>query len=415
MTRTADFNMATINPPPFPAHARAVVRTVRTAFSELLLAVGANPRDGQSIRKECGLNKNLAWKISKIIQEDDPSVALEHMPGGQGITIFLQAAERAGAGPLLLQAARDAVDGYDDLIRTHSGDRATLEVMGTELSPVARQQKDEYYRKLLFQAESYVWGAQARVLVKIAVVGPGRTPQLLDCAALSGLIDFRRLRSDVSWVVAARRAMVDDGYTPATTHSVPMDPLCEAADQAPLMTEFCSKPLPTLKPVANPTGTSFELVGGPIGNTGTLNCVVGTVYRNVSRRWQPGEEWGEHVAICDTPAELLIADVFFHESLTFAIPPQTALYSELGAIVPYPGRGRDHNRLPLSEPLQDLGVAALPPPTHEVQRYNEMIEAMFSRMNWQLSEFHGYRMKFAYPVCPTALVFRYKLPGEPET
>ena len=60
----------------FPKHARAVVRTVRGAFTELLISVGADPSDPQAMSRKFGLNKNLAWKISKIIQADDPSVAL---------------------------------------------------------------------------------------------------------------------------------------------------------------------------------------------------------------------------------------------------------------------------------------------------------------------------------------------------
>ena len=398
---------------PFPAHARAVVRSLRGAFSELLNSLGADPQDPQSLSRSFGLNKNLAWKISKVIQTDDPALALQQIPGAAGIKIFVRCMERAGASAALLQTAREAIHEYERLIRVHSGDRATLEMMGNELSPAGRQQRDEFHRKMLFQGASYVWGAQARVILKVGIVGPGHGPGLLDFASLSALIDFRRFRPNVAWLMAARRSSNDDGTGMSPPASEAIDPRYSSADQAPLMADFCSQPLPELRRFSDPIGTSFELVEGPVGNTGALTCVVGTIQRYIPYYRTPANDWGEHSAMCDTPAELLILDLFFHERFTFAIPPEPVLYSELGAAAPYPGRGRERNRLPLSESLQDLGTGPLLLATPEVRRYSQMVQMMFDRMNWAPTDFHGFRMKIAYPVCPTALVLRYRLPQGP--
>lgn len=394
---------------PFPAQARAVVRALRGSFSELLVAAGANPQDHQSISRSLGLNKNLAWKISKIVQADDPTVALEQMPGAAGIKIFLKSVERAGLDMALVRAAHEAVEGYERLITVHSGDRATLEMMGSELSP-GRQQRDEQHRKLLFQGASYVWGAQTRVNLKIGIVGPGSEEGMLDFASINGLIDFRRIRGDVTWTMASRRSRNDDGSDMETWASEPIDPT--RVNMAPLMTEFCSRPLPELRRVASGGLTSFELVEGPVGNTGAQTCLFGAIQRRIPYFRTPTNEWGEHSAACDIPAELLILDVLFHERFTFA-RPQAYLYSELGAHVLYPGRGRDRNRLPLNEPLQELGAGPLPLATPEVPRYNQMVQAAFERMGWDPEQFFGFRMKIAYPACPTALVLRYPLPEGP--
>jgi hypothetical protein len=399
---------------PFPTHALAVVRSVRGAFSELLTSIGANPQDPQSVSRDLGLNKNLAWKISRIIQADDPCAALEQMPGAGGIKIFLRCMERAKASPLLLQTARDAIGEYERLIRVHSGDRATLEMMGSELSPTGRRQRDEYHRKQLFQGASYVWGVQTAVMLKVGVVGPGRTSGTLDFASLSALLDFRRLRSDVAWIVAARRASNDDGSEMSPPAPEAVDPRFAAPDQAPLLGGFCSQPLPELRRIVSPAGASFELVEGPVGNTGARTIVVGTIQRQVPYYRTPENEWGEHASICNTPAELLILDLFIHESFTFAIPPEPILYSELSASVPYPGRGRERNRLPLNESLHDLGAGPLLLATPEVRRYSPMVQTLFDRTGWVPTEFHAFRMKIAYPVCPSALVLRYKLPAPSE-
>lgn len=395
---------------PFPSHARVVARALRGTFSELIVSAGADPRDPQSIGKRLGLNKNLAWKLSKIVQADDPFVALEAMPGGPGVRIFFEGVERAGVAEPLIATARDAVREYEELIRVHSGDRATLEMMGSELSEEGREQRDEQHRKLLYQGASYVWGAQAKTILKIGIVGPGREPGLLDIATMSGLIDFKRLRPNVSWVMAARHMNNDDGTRMASVRFEAVDPAYGGEDRPPLVAEFCSRPLPELRSFTDRTQTCFELVEGPVGNTGALTCVVGTIQRNIPARRTPENEWGEHTAKVDTPAELLIVDMYFHKDFAFAIPPEVGLFSELGDSITSPSQLRDRRRLPLNERLQDLGEDPLPLATPEVARYGQMVRTMFERTGWSPKDFHAFRMRVPFPAYPTALVFRYRLP-----
>jgi hypothetical protein len=394
--------------PSFPSHARAVARSVRGAFSDALTSVGADARNPQSISRTLGLNKNLAWKIAKIVEAEDPSVALEQMPGAAGIKLFLDGAARAGANAAMLQSARDAVKEYEQLIHLHSGDRATLEMMGTELGSAKRQERDEHHRRLLFQGASYIWGAQARVLLKVGVVGPSAERGMLDFASLGAVVDFRRIRHDVTWAIASRYHHNDDGSV-MSPRTEAIDPRFNSPSLAPVMADFCSQPTPELRPTAGPGRTVFELVEGPVGNTGSLTCVVGTIQRGIPYWRSAANEWGEHAAVCDLPAELLIMDLYVHEGLGFGIPPESILRSEIG--VHRPGTGE--RRLPLGEHLQDLGAGLLPLATPEVPRYQPMLEAVFRSTGWPRAQFHGFRMRIAYPVYPSSLVLRYRLPVAP--
>jgi hypothetical protein len=386
---------------------------VRGSFAEVLSAVSADPQDLQSICRQLGLNKNLAWKISKIVQADDPSVALEQMPGSPGLRIFLECAERAGVTSEVVAGAQRAIEGYERLIEVHSGDRATLEMMGSELSPNGRHERDEQRRKLLFQGASYVWGAQTRVNLKVGLVGPGAQPGLLDFASVNALIDFRRIREDVTWVLASRRSCNDDGTEMETSASEPVDPSFTRSDLAPLMAEFCSKPLPEFRRLTSGGVTAFELVEGPVGNTGALTCVFGAIQRGVPFYRSPTNEWGEHSAACDVPSELLIMDLFFHRTFEFARRHEAILYSELGAPIGHTGREQERKRLPLHDPVIDLGAGPLPVGTPEIPRYNPMVQAAFRRVGWDPAEFYGFRIKVAFPAMPTALVVRYRLPDAP--
>jgi len=397
---------------PFPTHARAVVRSIRGSFTEAIASGGADPTDCQSIGRSLGLNKNLAWKISRIIQDEDPSSVLMQMPGAGGLKIFLRAVESAGIEPKLVRSAQNAISEYEELIKLHSGDRTTFDMMCAELGPAGRSRLDEQNRKQLFQGGSAVWGVQARVNLKVGVIGPGAAPGLIDFVSVNALIDFRRIRPDATWVMATRQAKNDDGTQMPTAPREAIDPAFADPEVAPLMGEFCSSPLPELRRVADVFGTSFVLPEGPVGNAGSLTCVVGVIHREILAYRTSENEWGEHSARSDIPAELFMVDLFIHESLGFAMQPKISLLSDLHA--GSPGAKSAKCGLPLSEPLRDLGTGPHAPATPEVPRYSQLIQALYDRTGWTPTEFCGFRMKIPYPAYPANLVLRYPLPESQE-
>lgn len=401
-----------IQPPPsFPTHARKVVHALRAAFADALVAINIDPSEPQSISREMGLNKNLAWKISKIIQTADPAVVLQQMPGTAGINIFRRAVQRTEPDSTILTAIDEAVEDYNRLIEVHSGDRATLDMMGSMLSPSGDPQRDEHHRKLIFQGASYVWGVQARVALKLGVVGPSSRQHMLDFASINALIGFRRIRPDVPWVMASRHANFDDGSNMPGSPMEPIDLRYKEPSKAPLMADFCSQPLPELRRRANRIGATFELVEGPVGKTGAITCTVGMIQRNIPAYGDSDDDMGRHLATCDTPCELLVLDLLIHRDFSFAIPPESALCSLAAVSSPPPLADRKY--LPLNEPLVDLGTNHAPAVTPEVPHYAQMLQAIFERTGWNASEFHGFRMKIAYPAFPTAIELRYPLPVRP--
>ena len=47
------------------------IQAVRGALTELLVTAGADPERPQAVARRFGLNKNLAWKVCKIINSPD--------------------------------------------------------------------------------------------------------------------------------------------------------------------------------------------------------------------------------------------------------------------------------------------------------------------------------------------------------
>lgn len=395
-------------PQPFSEDAHEVVRGLRGAFSELLLSIGADPNTPGSISEHLGLNKNLAWKISKIILAEDPAAALEQMPGPPGLRILLRGIEKTRAERPLVQTARDAIRDYERLIEVHSGDRATLEMMGSELATKGRQTRDEQHRKLLFQGASYVWGAQASTLLKLGVLTPSASPGCLDVTNINAFVDFRRIRPDVSWIMSRRSSSIDDSSSAGDTFAFacePVDQRYSGPDDPPLMSEFCSSPTPELRRVQDRDAVSFELTEGPVGNTGALTCVAGTIHRGLPMHATARSPWATHSARCEVPSELMIVDMLFHKDLAFAIPPTVELHSDVSGMTSTHVRTRLH----LSEKLIDLGVSRSMPPTPEYARYRALVGCTLDRLGFAYEDFRAFRIKLAYPAFPTVLEFRHPL------
>jgi hypothetical protein len=396
------------NPTSFEEDASAVLHGVRGALTELLAAVGANPANPQDVARQLKLDRNLAWKVSKIVQNPDPFATFQHLPGSSGIEILLGALKTGGADEAMIEAARSAVGAVDRLIEVHTGDKATLELMLTSMSREGRQAREEQHRKLLYRGASYLWGVQAKVLLKAGFIAPNPDkPELFDWAAVSGLVGFRRLRADVSWVIGTRRYSKTDGTIESHQVLRAIDPVHDGLDQVPLMGEFCSKPLPQLRSVLAPDGNlNYEVVQGPVGNTAAINCVVGTFARQIgSLRRDDGGLSQEHLAAIDTPVEGLLFDIFLHRSIELAGSPEPTLHSRLHGPL---GKDKRSGDLHMPEDVQGLGDGPPVVATSDFSEYSGVIRSVFERLEWDASEFRGYRLQMKYPPLATTVAIRYR-------
>ncbi len=389
----------------FVEHAREVADSLRGAFRDLLTSLGGDPGKPQQCSRLFGLNTKLAWQISKVAQPEDAGTALAQMPGSAGIEIFLDKMEAAGAGKALLRSARRAVEAYYLLIETHAGDRAAFDLISGEINDSGRHPQDEQYRRQWFQSASYIWGAQAKTILKVGIAGPSDSTDCWDYASLNSVIDFRCLRADVSWPLAlrgvlAKGRMTSDGKREA------IDTRFNAVDQPPFMADFCSEPLPQIEKVEDGSGVVFQLAKGQVGNLGLRTCTFGTILRAIPNT-HPTVPARSYSTNCDTPVETLISDVFIHMKYDYAIPPKPDLVSRMSLL-----KSSNFNSLPLNEPLQNLGDDPLAVTLPEVPRYREMIRLMFERCGWNPDDFVGFRIRMAYPPCPTILRFVYEPPSK---
>src|SRR5437763_4326051 len=120
---TADLAPAPAPPAPAQPHFETDVKSalakVRGALAAVVSSSGADPDAPQEMAKRLDVDKNLAWRISRVIREPDPYAAVQHLPGEEGLKIFIRSTRKAGAARERIELLRSAVDELDRVVELH--------------------------------------------------------------------------------------------------------------------------------------------------------------------------------------------------------------------------------------------------------------------------------------------------------
>jgi hypothetical protein len=393
----------------FEGHARNTLRQVGDAFADVVEAATGQMPGPTELCRLLGIDKKLGWKISKVIQSSDPFGSVGHIPGAAGVGIFLDAAADRGASQPVIARARDAFGRFEELIEVHAGDRASLEMMARGFVEEVAQQDEMNHRRDAYLGHSYTWGVQARTQLSANIIFPSSKQDWVDIILLSGLIDLRRLRPKVAWVVA-RLGFVGSSGEPHRPSTPP-----DLDEHVPLLREFCSDPLPQLRKVVSPAGyMEVELEAGPVGDTGAMTCIfcgepirsAGYVYRTDD---DPNADLNVHVR---TPSKVLIHDLIVHHEVFGRLQPTAAAHSEVHHEIQSARLRDDRYRLPVPLVVESLGRGPSALRTPDVPRYPEMARTVLGRQGLDPDDFEVYRLRMQFPIVPTAVTMSFDLPAQ---
>lgn len=394
----------------FSDDCRQAVLRLRSAIRTLYQAVEADPARPQVVSRRFGLDKNLTWKVARVLQTDDAFEAVPLIPGAEGLGLLVRAMEAAGAPAASLEEARQAANGFEEMVRVHGGDRATLELL------VNRRESPrglELARRQAFRGNRGVFGLQARLRVGANWLAPNReSPELLDFAMVAGVFGLRRLRAGSEWPIFR----ITHYGQPSQTSGGPR-PLAGGDPADPgawLLKEWCDPPAPPLDVRGSADDLSFILADGPLGRMGESDCVYGLVERRAFPRFMaPPDQFGELAAIVTLPLELMLMDLFVHRSMEEARSPETCLFAR-----PFGGLALDPSwshppSLPFAEKLSTLGALPAGAASPELPRYQSLVAQTFERCGWDPGEFVGVRLLMPYPPMPSTVMLRYRLVEAP--
>ena len=377
------------------------LRAAQAALIDVLALAGVGGARPTDLGRQLGLDKTLAWRVARFVEESDPLRAARHFPGGGGVEIVLRAAAEQGVDADRVEAVRVADRKLRDFMRQHAGDRRSFEAMLARGRRDPRVESDE--RRELFRAGSVVWGVRAQAQVLALVLRPSDSVDgMLDVLQVGGLVGLERLRPDLPWIVRRFRVTTDAEREGQSVRRTPLDPNAPTTGGMPLIPRFCSRPLPELRRFAGPDGWAYdELIPGPVGREGLVTCISGERYEAaVPFRWSDENNAGTYRLIVRTPVQHVLFDLYLHESLThwgeatvridslLEDRPRTEMSAGNGAPILAPAPGAR------------LGT----PPRMQSPRYPDhanLIRWAAERAGWgTLDEFRGYRGEFEYPPPP---------------
>ncbi|MFG0258994.1 MAG: hypothetical protein ACF8LK_01470 [Phycisphaerales bacterium JB041] len=388
---------------------------LRGALGDLFAGLSMPLERASQLQEALGIDKKLAWRIHSFLNEADVLAASKHLPSSAGMEIVFGAATDRGADPAHAAEAGAAFDAFVRVAKSHAGGRPMMEMMLASTSPRALRDAARTHQRNAFKANSFIWGVQARLQLSTLILHPSAAdPDRVDIAAVRGLAGLRRLRANVPWVIGRVRCIDDDGEIRMPLHLTPIDPQPKGADglpPVPLLREFCSKPLPELRRV--PGGDRHledELVDGPIGNAGAVDCFTGELAAGAGTRCR-----NEHNQIADlairvrTPLQWLLVDVFTHVDVSPVETPSLGVYSDVsgtGASTNRPER----DRLIVDSEVQSLGRGTDSVFTPHLAQYPRIVDHVFGSLAWDRSEFAHYRVLIEHPVMPSTVHVRWPLP-----
>lgn len=386
---------------------RRAVGEVQAAVLEVYGALNLDPGLPQDASRRLGLNKNLTWKVSKILTEPDGLAVISHFPGNSGWELLVQALTDAGAPAALVGNVNTSLERFNEFVERHAGSRQHLELildsMGAGNGGAGQL---EASRAMAFQGNSGIWGVQARTRLTAGFVLPSKAdPHLVDTVLAVGLLGFRRLRPNVAWPLARFMSYSDSGREKDRARE-PVEP--DAAVPG-LIRSVSSGVLPHIEPVINGSAVEYLLRAGPVGNAGAFDCFFGEVIRGESRYQTSDDDHGEFATSITMPVETLIFDLFIHRDMGVAEPPETIVYGRPQGGQDDPATRRDELRLPLPERAVEL--VGRPPVvvTPLVPRYNELVALVMRRLEASLADFRAFRLSLKFPPMPSSVVVRWPL------
>ena len=404
---------------PTPPHAGAfaddfgvAVQALRQALDRLLRSLDADPSRPQDLSRRFGLNKNLTWKLSRLIASSDPAAALRFVPGNSGLKIVRETLGGMAAAERDAELAT-AIERFDAMVTRHAGDRSSLEMLVQGLAHERLEPETlEAARRLAFQGNSAIWGVQARVQLSATVLYPSATkPGWVDTLDIGGLLDFRRIRPEVRWQLFGRQSYDLEEGTSRPSESYPIVPPPGGPEGAPLLPSFCSTPLPHVEVEPSPDQIRYVLPGGPIGNTAQLTCMYATSTREIGPATVDADDgWSEIGTNLITPVEQLQLDVLVHEDLELPPFPEVRLLGRMDGHSPFAEHERAGRTLPFGERVVDLGRGLTGLASAQVPGCTEIVAYALEQIGWSSDKLRGWRFAMPFPPIPAIAAIALPLP-----
>jgi hypothetical protein len=390
---------------------RAALQSLRCHLADALDAAGVDPTRPRLAARSLGLDKTLMWRLSRILSDGDLLRLVRHVPRQAAFAGLSRALARAGVSSATVERLNASQAEFEGLVRQHAGDRATFELLVGGFARAEHQaQQLEQARRLAFRANSAVWGAQAGLQVSVGILlANAADPTRVDLVHVFGFAGLLRLRSDVRWTLAFRRAFDGAGTSMRGDVGEPLD-ADAGRDGSALIRAFSTEPFPPLLVEERDGEQRYVLKAGPVGRTGELTALFGFRYRALGSCFASGSDrYGQVVTSLRTPVEHLQFDLLVDEDLEWALDPQVVIHGGLDGGPVLPGREREGADAPVAGSMVDLGCGLSGCASPHMPTYDALLAWVFERLGEDPAGFRAFRFELAYPPIPARVVLSSEL------
>jgi hypothetical protein len=379
--------------PPFDAHLDEAYQRLRSALTAAMHTVRGGPTFPQDLARFLKINKNLAWRVSKIIDLHAPEQGIVHLPGPQGMKLLLKATESAGASAEVVGQVREAHEYFLEVIKVHAGDNETLNLLLDARPANGGVGSLENSRRLAFQGNSGVCGVQAESKFSAFFLAPSQTdPDKHDSHALNGFVNLVRLRDVDSVVLFRSRAFRQD------VEKEPMDvvPIQPAAYELYEHIENFDKA--NLNISHSEIGATYALGRGLVGQKGKSSVVYSrTLYGRFPRYCDNVNRQGSLESTVEVPVRMMFFDIFVHKSLGYDRSMTLSLYHLPAGGLHVGEELESRDRLPIEIRPQALPGDPDACANSKIPGYSSYIRYANETYGFDLNEFTCVRFEVVYP------------------
>ena len=391
---------AAASDPSFSEETTLALQVVRRALAEFVAAVPGDARRPTDLQKTLGVDSKICWQIFNVIRGDGPLSPAIHVPTLPALRRTMTAARSAGVPPGVIRAVQTSLKDFERVVEVHAGTRPDFDAMVAAIAPDdSTDQLQLKHRRSVYRGLSHIWGKQIDVLSTTTLVR--RSEHGTDRVILTSKRGLRRLRPDAHIQVYGYRLGADTTHQPRETSAI--EPGAIERFGAPLLSRFCSQPLPEFRMRADPEGwKNCELTGSSIGRLSDMDLAFATLSRDVPDSHDTdGRVWVGSNAMLTAPTGLLVQNLLVHRPSFGGLEPRLLVFAyATGTDAP---KVMQSLALPLREQIVPIGRADQIAQTPDDPDFPDMLGACAERAGWDLSEFDGYRVRIQYPVLHTVV------------
>lgn len=384
--------------------------SLRACVLDLMDAAKLDPTKTREMARELGVNRGLAWRLSRMVRAEDSAGVAHDVPGRQSMSRFAEICTEKGADRRLADRLVEAASAYEKTVASCTGGRKTLGMLLANRGEDSTQQDRERARRTLFEGACSVWGVQAQVrFVTVFLFPSPENPAVLDAAHVTGYVGFRRL-SERPWPLSYE-AVHDASGRAQPLVKIPLDPSGSKEGQLQLVREFCDPRSPEIEVQVQGDYKCFNLAAGPVGNAGLTTCVFGSYLRSLYETAPAQPDTAGFMVLLQTPVERVMFDYFVHRDIPTDGRTITHLLDRL--TFPHQNRESDFDRqsMAITEEPRPLPAGTNGALTANIPWYPRLLDFVSRRVGMPVEDFNGSRFEMAYPPISTTLSRRVLLLG----